>query len=207
MVQTPVPAVISRMPMRVPAAMAIIISHSRATMALKSGPASNCQILVTKDGRMSRPAARTGGMKRPSTPMATVGSPMPVTPLTMPATMKVAKTMSMVVVSKSGTVHSRGHSHFGRDGVGRSLRIERVQLVSSAPPGRRSRQRDEGARATIGRELAPHPTLRATFSPVGRRKRRHTLDPICDGCKRVSSFMFRPQPNYASTLFIALPAT
>ncbi|MNE69538.1 hypothetical protein D3C80_1652680 [compost metagenome] len=110
----PVLAVISRMPRSVPAAMAIIIGHNRATMALKSGPASNCQILVMKEGRMSRPAATTGGMKRPSTPMATVGSPMPVTPLTMPATMNVAKTMIMVVVSKSGTAHSRSHSHFGR---------------------------------------------------------------------------------------------
>ncbi|MNL40878.1 hypothetical protein D3C87_1632560 [compost metagenome] len=99
----PAPAVISRTLRSVPAAMAIIIGQSRATIALKSGPASNCQILVMKEGRMSSPAATTGGMKRPSTPMATVGSPMPVTPLTMPATVKVAKTISMVVVSKSGT--------------------------------------------------------------------------------------------------------
>src|SRR5215471_14244375 len=50
------------------------------------GDENSCQTLVTKDGTSSSDAAVTGGMNAPRT---TVGSPIPVTPFTVPARTKV----------------------------------------------------------------------------------------------------------------------
>jgi len=50
--------------------------------------------LVTNDGITSIAAAAAGAMPMPSRPMATVGNPMPVTPLTSPAARKVSVNMS-----------------------------------------------------------------------------------------------------------------
>ncbi len=65
------------------------IGQSRAANPRKSGPASNCHIFVTNDGTISRDAAATGGMIEPSMAMETVGNPIPITPLTMPARNRV----------------------------------------------------------------------------------------------------------------------
>jgi hypothetical protein len=52
--------------------------------------------LVTNDGTTSNAAASEGAMTRPSKPMATVGKPRPITPLTKPAIRKAMVTMNMV---------------------------------------------------------------------------------------------------------------
>ncbi|MNC80236.1 hypothetical protein D3C75_1329650 [compost metagenome] len=64
---------------------ASIIGHSRRRVRPSDGPDSNCQALVTKVGMNSIEAAATGDNAPPSSPIATVGRPMPVTPLTTPA--------------------------------------------------------------------------------------------------------------------------
>ncbi|KAG1373841.1 hypothetical protein G6F59_018462 [Rhizopus arrhizus] len=64
---------------------ASIIGHSRRTMRPSDGPDASCHALVTKVGMNSIDAAATGDSAPPSRPMATVGRPIPVTPLTMPA--------------------------------------------------------------------------------------------------------------------------
>jgi hypothetical protein len=58
---------------------------------MKRGAANNCHTFVTKDGMMSNDAAASGDSRLPSIPIATVGRPMPVTPLTAPAAKNVAK--------------------------------------------------------------------------------------------------------------------
>jgi hypothetical protein len=85
--------------------MAVIIGQNRRRSGPKPGPANNCQTLVTKDGAMRRLAAVSGEVKTPNTPMATVGSPMPVTPLTMPAAKKVAVTADMKMMERSDMTH------------------------------------------------------------------------------------------------------
>jgi hypothetical protein len=64
---------------------ASIIGHSRRTMWPSDGPDSSCHALVTKVGMNSIDAAATGDSVLPSRPIATVGNPIPVTPLTTPA--------------------------------------------------------------------------------------------------------------------------
>src|SRR5690606_25123594 len=54
-----------------------------------AGPDTSCQTLVTNDGITRIAAAATGGITVPSNPIATVGKPIPVTPLTIPATRNV----------------------------------------------------------------------------------------------------------------------
>jgi len=44
---------------------------------------------VSSEGSTSSAAAACGGISRPSRPIATVGNPMPVTPLTSPAAIKI----------------------------------------------------------------------------------------------------------------------
>ena len=62
----------------------------RLLNALKLGPAMSCQTFVMSEGKTSIAAASTGAMTRPKNPMATVGSPIPSTPLTTPAATKIA---------------------------------------------------------------------------------------------------------------------
>jgi hypothetical protein len=69
----------------VPMWMPNSIGQSRRSSVIKLGPAASCQTLVTNDGTTSNAAASAGGMTRPSKPMATVGRPRPMTPLTKPA--------------------------------------------------------------------------------------------------------------------------
>ncbi|UXN67725.1 hypothetical protein N8E89_27975 (plasmid) [Phyllobacterium sp. A18/5-2] len=57
--------------------------------------------MVTNDGTISRLAADSGENSAPSTPMATVGSPMPVTPFTKPAAKKVAVTATTRGIEES----------------------------------------------------------------------------------------------------------
>ena len=58
---------------------------SRRISAGKCGPASICQTLVNSDGATSNAAACAGVTTTANTAMATVGNPMPITPLTNPA--------------------------------------------------------------------------------------------------------------------------
>ena len=69
--------------------MVSIMDQSLRSKASMDGPAKHCQTLVMKEGSTSKAAAEAGDITRPSKLMATVGSPMPVMPLTMPATRKV----------------------------------------------------------------------------------------------------------------------
>ena len=61
------------------------MGQNRNTRAPRRGPVKSCQKLVTRDGTISSDAAESGDIIAPSTPMATVGNPMPVTPFTIPA--------------------------------------------------------------------------------------------------------------------------
>jgi hypothetical protein len=81
--------VISDDPAMVPTTMPSIMSHNLLISETKSGPVKSCQKLVTKDGMIKSDAALTGDMTTPRIPMATVGNPIPVTPLTPPAKKKV----------------------------------------------------------------------------------------------------------------------
>jgi hypothetical protein len=90
-----------RDPVIVPTMMPSIISHNRDASAIKLGPENNCQTLVTKEGAIRSVAAPRGGMIAPRTPIATVGSPIPVTPLTMPARKNVSEIARMWGVEKS----------------------------------------------------------------------------------------------------------
>jgi hypothetical protein len=47
-------------------------------------------MLVSSDGTTTRAAALAGSISNPSKPIATVGRPIPVTPLTRPASTKVS---------------------------------------------------------------------------------------------------------------------
>ena len=71
--------------MNVPMQMPASIGHSRRTSARNSPAAASCQILVTSDGTTRIAAACDGVIMRPSRPIATVGRPSPITPLTKPA--------------------------------------------------------------------------------------------------------------------------
>src|ERR1700712_3087119 len=78
----------------VPATMPAIIGQKRLANAITLGPAKSCHTFVTRDGKINSDAACAGSISVPSTPIATVGRPMPVTPLTVPATKKVNATMA-----------------------------------------------------------------------------------------------------------------
>jgi len=84
------------MPAAVPAHTATIIVEKRLSSATKLGPAANCHTFVTSEGTTSSAAAWTGGMTRASRPIATVGKPIPMTPLTMPASRKVQAMIEIV---------------------------------------------------------------------------------------------------------------
>ena len=78
----------------VPATTASCIGHSRRSSAPSCPPLTSCSTLVTSEGSSSKAAAQAGDISAPSTPMATVGRPMPVTPFTQPATKNVPSTIS-----------------------------------------------------------------------------------------------------------------
>src|ERR1700693_1437747 len=100
-------------PATVPTTIPSNTSHSLDTRATKLGPVNNCQMLVTNDGTISSEAAVTGGMTAPRTPMATVGRPIPVTPLTMPAKKKTTAIISTCDEEKSIILtQSRTVEHF-----------------------------------------------------------------------------------------------
>jgi hypothetical protein len=85
----------------VPTMIISIIDHILRTIAPMLCPARSCQTLVTNDGTIRSAAAATGDRSAPRTPIATVGSPMPVTPLTIPAAKKVTATAAKVDVDHS----------------------------------------------------------------------------------------------------------
>src|SRR6218665_397946 len=74
----------------VPARMPSSSVHRRRRQAPSVASGSICQRLVSSEGSSSSTAPWAGGMNRPSRPMATVGRPRPTTPLTRPASAKVA---------------------------------------------------------------------------------------------------------------------
>jgi hypothetical protein len=69
-------------------------------------------MLVKRDGKTSNAAAEAGGMKSPSKPIETVGSPIPEMPFVAPAAKNVAaipvnNKMSMRQVSAAASLVSR----------------------------------------------------------------------------------------------------
>ena len=81
---------ISPDPRQLPAAMPRIMVPSRDSTRPRRGPAASCQTFVISEGTRSRAAASAGGIIEPSRPMATVGRPRPIAPLTSPASRNVA---------------------------------------------------------------------------------------------------------------------
>ena len=79
------------------------IGQKRRAAPSGSGPEVSCQMFVTNEGASIRVAASCGGMTVASSPMATVGSPMPVTPFTMPAITK-ARNMKTRMVGVSSVM-------------------------------------------------------------------------------------------------------
>ena len=65
------------------------IGHSRRTSGTSTGPIA-CQTLVRSDGTTRSEAACAGVITIASSPIATVGRPRPITPLTKPASKNVA---------------------------------------------------------------------------------------------------------------------
>src|SRR6516165_4939013 len=61
------------------------IGQNRRTKARNLPPANACHALVLKFGTTSNPAAWPGAITRVNRPVAIVGSPMPMKPLTKPA--------------------------------------------------------------------------------------------------------------------------
>ncbi len=76
-------------PTSVPMKIMLSIGHSRFSKGRRLPPAASCQTLVNVDGMISNAAACAGSMASPSNPIATVGKPRPITPLTVPASRKV----------------------------------------------------------------------------------------------------------------------
>src|SRR6266851_5224311 len=72
--------------------MPIIMAANRFTRASNAGPAAICQMLVIRVGITRIAAASAGGIAMERSPMATVGNPMPTTPLTKPASKNVSAT-------------------------------------------------------------------------------------------------------------------
>ncbi|MNC42684.1 hypothetical protein D3C75_915060 [compost metagenome] len=85
---------IHSVPAPVPMKIASNIGHSRLTSPDKCPPNASCQTLVSVAGMINSAAACDGAIARPSSPMATVGRPRPITPLIMPASTKVPITNS-----------------------------------------------------------------------------------------------------------------
>ena len=83
-------AAISPDPAAVPTATASIMPPKRRSSAPKRGPDRSCHTFVTSEGTSSRAAASAGAMAAPRSPIATVGRPRPMTPLTSPAKRNVA---------------------------------------------------------------------------------------------------------------------
>ena len=75
----------SAVPMKVPMQMPTSNGHIRRSSAGKPPPAVNCQTLVASDGTTRIAAACAGVIINPSRPIATVGRPRPIAPLTKPA--------------------------------------------------------------------------------------------------------------------------
>jgi hypothetical protein len=67
------------------------IGHSRLVSGANSGPIA-CHTLVRNDGATRSAAACAGVITTASSPIATVGSPRPITPFTKPASTKVSVT-------------------------------------------------------------------------------------------------------------------
>ncbi|MNE68086.1 hypothetical protein D3C80_1637310 [compost metagenome] len=82
------------LPSSVPTKIMISIGPRRRINANRCPPVASCQRLVNVDGTISNAAACAGGMASPSRPMAMVGNPRPITPLTAPASRKVSTTSS-----------------------------------------------------------------------------------------------------------------
>lgn len=95
-------------PATVPTTIPTIIGHSRPSRRVVAGPASSCQTFVTKEVITSVAAASAGGITVPSNPMATVGRPMPVMPLTKPAPRKVKVSSQRRKISFITTLESNG---------------------------------------------------------------------------------------------------
>jgi hypothetical protein len=83
------------------------IVAKRRSAAPNAGPASICQTLVASEGTTRSAAACTGGITSPSTLIATVGRPMPITPFTVPASRKAA---AMIAIARgvSCILHAKG---------------------------------------------------------------------------------------------------
>jgi len=90
------------MPTKVPTQTASIMPENRRASFASCAPASSCQTLVTNDGITRIATAETGAITRLSSPIATVGRPMPTTPLTKPAAVN-ASTIQMVMAAVSFT--------------------------------------------------------------------------------------------------------
>jgi hypothetical protein len=76
---------ISPEPSNVPTQTVAIIGHNRRSNGARRGPETICHTFVKAEGMSSSAAASAGTMTVPSPPIATVGSPRPMTPFTPPA--------------------------------------------------------------------------------------------------------------------------
>ncbi len=139
----------------VPITMPSIISHNLDSRAAKLGPANSCQTFVARDGIISTEAAVTGGMNAPSAPIATVGSPIPVTPLTTPARMKTAAIIS--------GWEGRARAWFGSSVCVAELII--AQMIGECFGGNRS--------VSVVRRARPHIHSAATALASGFRNSCH----------------------------------
>ena len=79
----------SAAPPMVPSIINNIINQSLLRIPIKEGPENNCQTFVTNEGITSKAAATGNGSKILSKPIATVGRPIPVMPLTKPAAINI----------------------------------------------------------------------------------------------------------------------
>src|SRR3954447_8079914 len=87
-------------PASVPATTPAIMGQSRRASAPKRGPVASCQTLVTNEGTIRSEAAGAGAITVLSSPIATVGRPSPITPLTKPASRNVSVATAMEEGSK-----------------------------------------------------------------------------------------------------------
>ncbi|KFB70021.1 MAG: hypothetical protein CAPSK01_000420 [Candidatus Accumulibacter vicinus] len=103
------------MPSAVPTQANSIMTARRRVIRPAPGPATNCQTLVTSDGTTSNAAAWTGAITSPRASIATVGRPMPTTPLTQPASRNTSPTKTRAVcesmavfLGRVGSAHCTG---------------------------------------------------------------------------------------------------
>src|SRR3990172_6737758 len=80
------------MVMNVPAMIPTAIVAKRFAIAPSAGPANICQTFVMMVGITMMAAASTGGIVKERSPIETVGSPIPTTPFTRPASRNVKVT-------------------------------------------------------------------------------------------------------------------